>query len=147
PIMSADERAAIEEAVEEANATFYRAIEIRSIELMGEVWAHEEWVRCVHPGWDLITGWRRVRESWMSIFEGDQNLRISPSFVDVNYLGDVAWVSCTEDIIASYETSIESAQATSTNLFVKRQSRWLLVHHHSSAIPLIIPHDLADIIQ
>lgn len=141
--MSVDETAAIEEA----NAKFYRAIELRSIELMDEVWAHEEWVKCVHPGWDLITGWRRVRESWVSIFEGDQGLRISPSFVDVNRFGDVAWVSCTENITAVYEASFESAQATSTNLFVRRDSRLLLVHHHASAIPLIISQDSTDIIQ
>ena len=47
--------------VEQANTAFYRALESGILERMDEVWAHEDWVRCVHPGWDLLIGWHRVR--------------------------------------------------------------------------------------
>ena len=56
-------------SIEEANTAFYRALESGMLERMDDVWAHEDWVRCVHPGWDLLTGWNRVRESWEMIFE------------------------------------------------------------------------------
>jgi len=48
--------------VEEANTAFYRALESGMLERMDDVWAHEDWVRCVHPGWDLLTGWIRVKQ-------------------------------------------------------------------------------------
>ena len=133
--------------IEQANSAFYRALESGVIERMDDVWAHEDWVRCVHPGWDMLTGWARVRESWMMIFEGGQKMRASPSEVWVWVSGDVAWVTCTENITVFNEASFDSAQATATNLFVHREGRWLMAHHHASPIPLIVPDNASDIIQ
>lgn len=134
-------------AVEQANAAFYRALESGLIERMDEVWAHEEWVKCVHPGWDMIAGWQRVRESWMMIFEGGQKMRASPSEVWVSITGDLAWVTCTENITVFNEVSFDSAQAAATNLFIRSNGQWLMIHHHASPIPIIVPDNLTDIIQ
>jgi ketosteroid isomerase-like protein len=133
--------------VEEANAAFYRAAESGLIERMEEVWAHEEWVRCVHPGWDLIAGWRQVRESWANIFEGGQKMRIFASDVSVYASGGFAWVTCTENITVFYETSFDTAQAVATNLFVRRSGRWLMVHHHASPVPMFMTEAASDTIQ
>src|SRR5262245_15201104 len=108
------------QGIEEANSEFYRAIEAGSIERMEDVWAHEGWVRCVHPGWDLIKGWDRVRESWLRIFEGGQKMRISASDVSTTISGDFGWASCTENITVFSEDSFESVQAVATNLFFRR---------------------------
>jgi uncharacterized protein (TIGR02246 family) len=134
-------------AIEEANTQFYRALESGDLARMEEVWAHEDWVRCVHPGWDLLTGWQRVRESWEMIFEGGQKMRASPSDVWVRAVGDLAVVTCTENITVFNEASFDSAQATATNLFVHREDRWLMVHHHASPIPTIVPDGSSDLVQ
>ncbi|HLG13935.1 MAG TPA: nuclear transport factor 2 family protein [Blastocatellia bacterium] len=134
-------------AIEEANAEFYRAIESEEIERLDEVWSHEDWVRCVHPGWEMISGWQRVRESWKRIFEGGQKMRISPSDVSIHASDDFAWVTCIENITIFFESSFDSTQAAATNLFVRRQDRWLLVHHHASPIPMILPESATDTIQ
>ena len=134
-------------SVEEANATFYRAIESNDIELMDEVWAHEAWIKCVHPGWEMISGWRRVRESWSRIFEDEQRMRISPTAVSVQVEGDFAWVTCLENITVFEETSFDSVQAAATNLFIRRDGRWLMVHHHASPIPMIVADNSSDTIQ
>jgi ketosteroid isomerase-like protein len=134
-------------SIEEANGAFYRAIESNDLERMGEVWAHEDWVKCVHPGWEMISGWRRVRESWSRIFEDGQRMRISPSSVSVYRSGDFAWVTCLENITVFEETSFDSVQAVATNLFIYRQGRWLMVHHHASPIPMIVADNSSDIIQ
>ena len=149
-------------SVEEANAAFYRAIESNDIELMDEVWAHEKWIKCVHPGWEMISGWRRVRstrlekaslgrrrvrESWSRIFEDEQRMRISPSAVSVHTEGDFAWVTCLENITVFEETSFDSVQAAATNLFIRRDGRWLMVHHHASPIPMIVADTSSDTIQ
>lgn len=133
--------------IEQANAAFYRALESGVIARMEEVWAHEDWVRCVHPGWDLLIGWPRVRESWEMIFEGGQRMRASPSDVWVRVIGDMAWVSCLENITVFGESSFDSAQAAATNLFIYRENRWLMVHHHASPVPQIIPDASSDVIQ
>ncbi len=134
-------------SIEEANTRFYRALESGDLERMEEVWAHEDWVRCVHPGWDLLTGWQRVRESWLMIFEGGQKMRASPSDVWVHSTGELGVVTCTENITVFNEASFDSAQATATNLFIRRQGRWLMVHHHASPIPTIVPDTSSDTIQ
>ena len=141
--MSAD----ADTGIEEANARFYRALESGDLERMDDVWAHEDWVRCVHPGWDLLTGWQRVRESWVMIFEGGQKMRASPSDVWIHTTGDLAVVTCTENITVFNEASFDSAQATATNLFVRRHGAWLMVHHHASPIPTIVPDTSSDTIQ
>ena len=134
-------------SVEEANAAFYRAIESNDIELMDEVWAHESWIKCVHPGWEMISGWRRVRESWSRIFEDGQRMRISPTAVTVHTEGDFAWITCLENITVFEETSFDSVQAAATNLFIRRDGRWLMIHHHASPIPMIVADNSSDTIQ
>src|SRR5271169_853903 len=57
-----------EQALRDANRRFYAAFEAMDLAALEEVWAHEEWVQCVHPGWDLLLGWDEVRESYMRIF-------------------------------------------------------------------------------
>jgi hypothetical protein len=133
--------------IEEANAEFYRAIESSSIERMEQVWAHEDWVRCVHPGWDLISGWNHVRESWIRIFEGGQKMRISPSEVMIGHLGELAWVTCNENITVFAEDSFDSVQAVATNLYMRAGDSWRMVHHHASPVPAIVPDQSSDIIQ
>ena len=133
--------------IEQANAAFYRALESGVLERMEELWAHDDWVCCVHPGWDLITGWPSVRESWEMIFAGGQRLRTSPSEVAVKVIGEMAWVTCLENITVFGESSFDSARAAATNLFVYRNDRWLMVHHHASPTPMIVPDNSSDAIQ
>ncbi|HEX8090734.1 MAG TPA: nuclear transport factor 2 family protein [Blastocatellia bacterium] len=133
--------------VERANAAFYRALESSVIEQMDEVWAHDTWVRCVHPGWEMLIGWTQVRESWVMIFEGGQKMRASPSDVWVCLSGEFAWVTCTENITVFNESGFGSAQALATNLFVCREGRWLMVHHHASTVSVLVPDDSFDTIQ
>jgi uncharacterized protein (TIGR02246 family) len=135
------------QAVEAANQAFYRALESQEIERIEELWAHENWVRCVHPGWDVISGWQRVRESWQRIFEGGQKLRVSPTDIHIQVEGSLAWVICTENITVFDSTSFDSAQAAATNLFIRRDGHWLMVHHHSSPIPMIVPDPSSNTIQ
>jgi ketosteroid isomerase-like protein len=94
-----------------------------------------------------LIGWPRVRESWEMIFEGGQRMRASPSDVWVRVIGDMAWVSCLENITVFGESSFDSAQAAATNLFIYRDNRWLMVHHHASPIPMIVPDASSDVIQ
>ncbi len=63
--MSMDDKA----AVKEINARFYEALSAQDLAAMETVWLHEPWVRCVHPGWEMLTGWQSIRKSWSNIFK------------------------------------------------------------------------------
>lgn len=118
--------------VEAANAAFYRAFEALDVALMDEVWAHADYVKCVHPGWPLITGWEAVRESWRTIFENTAEMRFTLGDVDVQVAGALGWVTCTENILQSVRGRISVTSVLATNLFERGAGGWRMVHHHAS---------------
>jgi ketosteroid isomerase-like protein len=124
-----------EEKVLEANKNFYRALQSLNLEEMEAVWLQEEWVRCVHPGWELLEGWEAVRESWQQIFETTRFLRVSVGLQLVRVERNLAWVCCTEKISSAAEGRFETNHVQSTNIFRQQNGGWYLVHHHASAQP------------
>jgi ketosteroid isomerase-like protein len=120
--------------VEEANAGFYRAFEALDIAEMDHVWAHDEHVRCVHPGWPLLRGWHAVRTSWQTIFENTGEMRFTLSDVTVNAGHDLAWVTCTENILSEVGERVAVTAILATNLFERSPAGWRLIHHHASHI-------------
>jgi len=137
----------IEIEVRAANQEFYKTLDTASLEAMDHIWLHEDWVRCVHPGWDVLNGWKEVRESWDRIFQGDQKMKVSTDDVSVCPIGDVALVTCIENIMIFQGADFDSMQAVATNVFINKDGRWLMAHHHASAIPVIMPDSATDTIQ
>jgi ketosteroid isomerase-like protein len=131
-------------AVEKANAQFYKALESCDIKAMDEVWLQESWVRCIHPGSELIVGWNEVRESWTEIFGSTRGIRLSISNMFIKIMGEVAWVECTENIATFFDQGFTSGQAQATNLYLKSREQWLMIHHHASPLPTIVPDDWND---
>lgn len=121
-------------ALAEANARFYHAFEALDLDEMDSVWAHGEHVRCVHPGWPLLCGWEAVRESWQRIFEHAVEMRFSLSAVNVNAVGDLGWVTCTENILSEAGERVSVTAILATNLFERGPAGWRLVHHHASHV-------------
>jgi ketosteroid isomerase-like protein len=128
---NADDRALIASA----NRDFYRALASRDMRMMEQVWLHEEWVGCVHPGWALLVGWKAVRQSWVNIFAGGQRLQTMPSQVVIHIEKDLAWVTCTENITAHDSGAWTYSVAQATNLFQRVDGEWKLIHHHASPMP------------
>jgi ketosteroid isomerase-like protein len=120
--------------VEEANARFYRAFESLDLEEMETVWAKGGHVKCVHPGWGLLSGWEQVRASWETIFKNTTEIRFSLSAVEVQVEGSLAWVTCTENILSQVGGNIAAATVLTTNIFERHGTQWLLIHHHASHV-------------
>ena len=120
--------------VVEANARFYRAFEALDIAEMDRVWAHGEHVKCVHPGWPMLSGWEAVRESWARIFENTAEMRFSLSHVQAAVSSDLAWVTCTENILSDVGGRVSVTAILATNLFEREGAEWRLVHHHASHV-------------
>jgi ketosteroid isomerase-like protein len=122
--------------VEEANARFYRALESLDISQMDRVWSHGDHVRCIHPGWCLLSGWEAVRQSWEAILGNSSEMRFSISEVDVHVDGNLAWVTCGENILSHARGQIAVTTLLATNMFERRGDDWLMIHHHAShALP------------
>lgn len=124
-----------EEKVLAANRRFYTAMDSLDLEGMEAVWLHADWVKCVHPGWELLEGWEEVRESWKRIFANTRRMQVIVSDVQVQVDGALAWVVDVEQVISTFETGFSTAWVQATNLFVEHKGEWLMVHHHASPLP------------
>jgi ketosteroid isomerase-like protein len=127
-----EDEAAIAAEVEAANRSFYRAFADGDFAAMEAVWSHGAHVRCVHPGWTVLDGWERVRESWARILSGpDGELEIAIDAVQVRASGDVAWVACIERLSnGDFDTLM-----IATNVFERDDDgAWRMVQHHASPI-------------
>jgi len=129
------------EAVLAANAELYAAFEHGDVDRMEAVWDDADDVRCVHPGWPLVTGRSRVLRSWSVIMANTSYIQFFLTAVDPSIDGDLAVVTCEENILTSVAdpdgTLSESALVVSTNVFRRRGGRWRLWVHHGS--PVLAP--------
>ncbi|HEX9637662.1 MAG TPA: nuclear transport factor 2 family protein [Acidobacteriota bacterium] len=123
------------EQVLAANRRFYAAFGALSVEQMSEVWLHEDWVQCVHPGWQQLQGWDEVRESWARIFGNTQRIQLEIASVSAHAEGEVAWVACVETVLSTFERGFDHSQVQATNIFVRRDGAWQMVSHHASPLP------------
>jgi len=123
-----------EEEVLAANRRFYVALHTLDISLMTQVWLHDDWVKCLHPGWDLLVGWDEVRGSLQEIFRSTDQMMVSVTRPLVHVAGEVAWVSCLENVTTAYKNDFSTALVEATNIFLRHQDRWLMVHHHTTPL-------------
>lgn len=114
----------------EANAAFYRAFEARDVERMQMVWLRSDDVKCIHPGWELLSGWDTVMDSWAAIIRNTPRIRFELEDVSVVVNGGIGWVECIEQI---FDGEALAGSAAATNLFQQNaDGRWLMIHHHAS---------------
>jgi ketosteroid isomerase-like protein len=119
---------------EEANRRFYRAFETLDLAEMEKVWAHGDHVKCVHPGWPLLSGWDAVRASWETIFSNTAEIRFTLAEVQVTVRGLLAWVTCTENILSQVRGRVSVTSVLATNIFEQSADGWLMIHHHASHV-------------
>jgi ketosteroid isomerase-like protein len=129
-----DEADKLSGELEEANARFYRAFEQLQITEMDAVWTHSEDVKCVHPGWPLLTGWTAVRASWEAIFASTAEMRFTLSDVRVVATADFGWVTCTENILSEAAGRVAVTSILAPNLSERAPDGWRLIHHHASHV-------------
>lgn len=122
------------EEVTEANRRFYAAFESLDIARMDEVWAQQDHVTCIHPGWTIRSGWPAVRDSWVLIFNNTFSMKFELTDVMVQVAGDIAWVICVENLTTQQSDEPQQAKVLATNLYELIGDEWLLIHHHGSAV-------------
>ena len=139
----------IVEKVNKTNTEFYRAFESLSIEMMDNLWKHDENIVCIHPGWDLFTGWLAIRESWITIFANTEMIKFTITNTKVRIFDNnkIAVVVCLENIeTTSANGGVIKIGVIATNIFEQSEqpNQWLLVHHHGSSVTNYIPPNISS---
>ncbi len=125
----------IESEIRDANESFYQAFNRGDLNLMKSVWAQNDSVACIHPGWEVLRGFDVIIESWEKIFVGSENLEIKLSDIKVSGDGGMVWVSCQENLFAMSMSGVQVSKVHATNLFEKVGDQWKMVLHHASSVP------------
>jgi len=116
----------VEEDVLTANAAFYDAFAARDLDAMERLWALHAPVACVHPGWHALDGRSAVMASWRGILRGPGAPTITCADATVHLVGETAFVLCTEQL--------PGGVLIATNVFVREEDAWKLVHHHAGPV-------------
>src|SRR5712692_3515618 len=106
--------------VQKINSEFYHAFEYLSIERMEGLWKHEDSVVCIHPGWDLFTGWLAIRESWITIFRNTKMIKFIITNTKVRVFDNIAVVVCLENI----ETLLNEKLSGLVSLLLTYLNKW-----------------------
>lgn len=117
-----------------ANESFYRAFEKKDIEAMSKVWSQGTGSLCIHPGSQLLQGWKEIRNSWELIFQNTDYLEIDIEVVSTEVDTEIAYVVLNENVLQVSQGRSLKAQSLATNLFQKLAQKWYLVHHHGSPV-------------
>jgi ketosteroid isomerase-like protein len=117
-----------------ANATFYRAFERKDIETMSAVWSQGTGSFCIHPGSNILRGWKEIRTSWEQIFKNTAYIEINTDVIATEITEKIAYVVLRENVFQVVGGRRLEAQSTATNIFQFLGEKWYLVHHHGSPI-------------
>ena len=123
-----------EKDVIEANQNFYNAFNKNDIELMIGIWLNDSASQCIHPGWDVLTGFENIMSSWQKIFASAQDLEIKLAHIKVTTSEDLAWVTCQENLFSIVSSGVQLSKVHSTNLFKKVNDEWKMILHHASPV-------------
>ena len=109
-----------------ANEAFYRAFSERDTRAMDELWAKSSPVACIHPGWAPLIGRSRVMASWRGVLENPRSPIVRCVEPTAHVLADTAFVICYE--------ALGGAKLAATNVFVREDGAWRLVHHQAGPV-------------
>ncbi len=130
--MSQDDR----QSVAAANRVFYRAFAERDFPAMDRLWAQRSPVACIHPGWPPIFQREHVMASWRGILGNAEQSQVACSDERVLVNGDTAIVICTEKVADSV--------LAATNVFVREDGEWRMIHHQAGPRPADQPKKPAN---
>jgi ketosteroid isomerase-like protein len=110
----------------EANQAFYQAFSAQDADAVDALWARRAPVACIHPGWDALDGRDEVVGSFRAIIESGGAPQVRSTRAQARMLGEVAFVTCHE--------VVPGGRLVATNLFVKEDGAWRLVHHQATPL-------------
>ncbi|HEX3830068.1 MAG TPA: nuclear transport factor 2 family protein [Sporichthyaceae bacterium] len=128
----------------ELTEDLYAAFENADLDRMGALWADgglADSVICVHPGWPSLRGREEVMRSWAMIMANTSYIQFVLTDVEVALAGEVAVVTCVENIITAADeesnsdpTAFAGAKGVATNVFRRTGTGWRLWVRHGSPV-------------
>jgi uncharacterized protein (TIGR02246 family) len=128
------------EAVEAAHRAFYAAWEANDPAALCAVWHESDDICCVYPGNEPAVGREGVCDHVRGALRAAPVLQFFFSDVAVSVRGDVARLTCVENVVTADSFGADAEQGSAfaklavTSIFIRSDSGWKLWHHHASPI-------------
>jgi ketosteroid isomerase-like protein len=113
------------------NQAFYDAFSRGDAEAVDALWATLSPIACIHPGWEPLHGRDQVMASFRAILRSPHPPKIRCQRPAATVLGEVAFVICAE--------AIDDSALVATNVFVREEGGWKLVHHQAGPVSAARP--------
>ena len=125
------------EAVETTHEAYHAAFGKEDMDLMSEVWHHDQTVRLIVPPSDkVLTGWDEVKRSFDGAFENLDVISLDMRDVQTIVGEEVAWIVDVHGLeMRTGDGNVIKPDFFSTHVFQKVVDRWLMVHHQASVPP------------
>jgi ketosteroid isomerase-like protein len=126
-----------EAEVRSVNESFYAAVEAGDLDGLRALCCAERELVCLHPGADPIHGTGAVLRSWALIMANTDYIQFFLTDVEVSLEGDVAAVTCAENILTAGDEHAEGfrgGKAQALNVFVREQAGWRMWIHQASPV-------------
>ena len=116
-----------------ANDAFYQAFADKDMEAMADLWANDQPVSCLHPGWGPLLELSEILSSWAAILGAPEAPGIRCIRPTVQLHGDVGTVVCFEQL--------PGGTLVATNIFVRQGSLWKMIHHQGGPTSVTVRED------
>jgi ketosteroid isomerase-like protein len=124
--------------VEAANLAYYKALSARDLGAMELVWTCAADNILIAPPVNPHShvGWTAIKRNWETYWPMFDQFSVSMRVNKVNVTGPVAWVHGIETSRRRMKNGdVSNSRNFGTNIFAKRDGRWLMVFHQSAVIP------------
>ena len=99
---------------------------------MSRIWADDDGVSCIHPGWPALVGRQVVLEFYRNILRNPDRERLEHRDEKAIMSGDEGRVVCVEIVSGA------GVALAATNWFRRVDSEWRMVHHQASPIAAML---------
>lgn len=126
------------DAVRTVHESFHEAMSNEDIELMSQIWLHDESIRLIGPNSaEILVGWDAARSAFEESFANVEIVSLSMKDVEVFAGPKLAWIVDIHELQMRPAEDGPQIRATllATSVYEKVGGRWLLTHHHASPTP------------
>ena len=109
------------------NERFYSAFSECDYMLMESLWSQNDRVAMIPPGWAPLAGRGAVMAIWRRLLDNGRAPAVECHDARAYVFDDAAFVTCTE--------KFAGGEMSATNVFVREDGQWKIVHHHSGPRP------------
>lgn len=117
----------------EAEEAFYEAFAKADLEMMQDLWLHDDSVVCIHPMSAALVGWDEVTEIWGELFSGGPNM--SFEIIEPRYTQDgILAIHIVQENITLIRNSERQPPVMATNIYQLTDEGWRMTLHHASPV-------------